>query len=184
MVMKRGKLQCFSKGSENVQQSCCAVFNTEFTVYNFCVGDGAHKWNIQKRYSEFDALDRELQNRFPKKMIKIDRLPSKAVFGSMSPSRIANRQKCLDSYLKSLLKEAELVSSPELHEFLEIPLEAAISDDEPETSKKSDKSSGSSTDVSQAVTASQSPNATGRVSAWQAEAEAKWGGRESSRKTA
>eukprot|EP00961_Rhodomonas_salina_P195213 2635487-Rhodomonas_salina.3 len=232
-------------------------------------------------------------------MIKIDRLPSKAVFGSMSPSRIANRQKCLDSYLKvssdlspfpppsfpgypfppiiplllcsssvvlllslappfpapvllpgislgrqedltffflsvqSLLKEAELVSSPELHEFLEIPLEAAISDDEPETSKKSDKSrsallplcssptsvlfpnvdtlrencfasfnclrlllplsltcpvvcacSGSSTDVSQAVTASQSPNATGRVSAWQAEAEAKWGGRESSRKTA
>eukprot|EP00961_Rhodomonas_salina_P195212 2635487-Rhodomonas_salina.2 len=54
MVMKRGKLQCFSKGSENVQQSCCAVFNTEFTVYNFCVGDGAHKWNIQV------ALDGEL----------------------------------------------------------------------------------------------------------------------------
>eukprot|EP00287_Rhodomonas_sp_CCMP768_P005406 CAMPEP_0196723858 /NCGR_PEP_ID=MMETSP1091-20130531/5919_1 /TAXON_ID=302021 /ORGANISM="Rhodomonas sp., Strain CCMP768" /LENGTH=150 /DNA_ID=CAMNT_0042065895 /DNA_START=210 /DNA_END=662 /DNA_ORIENTATION=- len=150
-------------------------------MYSFCIGDGTHKWTIQKRYSEFDALDRELQNKFPKKMLKIDRLPPKAIFGSMSPSRISNRQKSLDSYLKALLKETELVASPELHEFLEVPLEAAISDDEVQNSKKSDKSS-SSTDVSQAATLS-SPGASGRVSAWQAEAEAKWGGKEA-RKTA
>lgn len=183
MVLKgTTRLQCFSKGSENIQQSCCAVFNTEFTVYNFCLGNGMHKWTIQKRYSDFDALDKELQNRFSKKMLKVDRLPAKAIFGSMSPSRISHRQKCLDQYLKvlflrcyltrccgsasprrflpmilahffvhhlhfayydfeqALLKEPELLASAELYEFLEIPLEAAISDDEVDASKKSDKS--------------------------------------------
>eukprot|EP00960_Hanusia_phi_P008746 250284-Hanusia_phi.AAC.1 len=33
-------------------------------------------------------------------MLKVDRLPAKATFGSMSPSRIISREKSFDVYLK------------------------------------------------------------------------------------
>ncbi|EKX35502.1 hypothetical protein GUITHDRAFT_118313 [Guillardia theta CCMP2712] len=173
VARKARKIHCFSKGHENVQQSCCSIFNVEYTTYQFCLSDGSHKWTIQKRYSDFDVLDRELQTAYPKRMLKVDRLPAKATFGSMSPSRIISREKSFDAYLKQLLKDAELVVSPELREFLEIPLEAAISDDEGEAANNSD---GSKSDPSDSLSAAlTTPGSSGRMLSWQAEAEAKWG---------
>ncbi|KAJ1488272.1 Phox homologous domain-containing protein [Baffinella frigidus] len=185
-----GPIQCFSKGNEAVRHSCCSVVNVEHTVYHFCLSDGHHKWSIAKRYSEFDQLDTELQNRFPKKMLKVDKLPAKAVFGSMSASRVLTRQKALDAFLRVLLREDVLLASPELREFLEFPIEAALSDPDHDdgSSASAERHSPDSllTSASLAATvraAALEPLTPGsaRVAAWQAETEAKWGSGRGSR---
>lgn len=123
-------------------------------------------------------MDRELQNRYPKRMLKIDRIPRRSKFNALKPRNIEAREKGFDTYLRQLLNEGELLASPEFREFLEIPLEAAFSDDdfdEPATAK----SDGSDllTELSQASTAGTgTPSSSARVASWQIEAEAKWGG--------
>lgn len=169
------RIQCVSKGHDNVKHQCCGAIKVSYTMYTYCLSDGENRWEIQKRFSDFDALDRELQNNYPKRMLKVDKIPRKSKFNSMTPRHIEAREKGFDTYLKQLLRDGELLASPELTEFLEIPMEAALSDDdfdadhEPATAK----SDGSdATEYSQAVT---TPGSV-RVSSWQLEAEAKWGG--------
>ena len=135
---------------------------------------------LVRRYSEFGLLDQELQNRFPKRMYKIDKLPSKSLFGSMSPSRILERQKALDAYLRQLLREDSFVGSPELREFLEIPIEAALDSDDASCDSAGRDSSDSQASAGAASLAAtvrayeQQPLTPGsaRVAKWQAESEA------------
>jgi hypothetical protein len=54
---QKGKLRCWSKGSENLQQQFCMAFTVDFTVYNFQIAHNERRWFVQKRYSEFDKLD-------------------------------------------------------------------------------------------------------------------------------
>jgi len=94
------------------------------------MSDGMSHWTIQKRFLDFDALDGDLAHKYPKYMLNIDRLPPKITFNNMTPDLLETRQKIFDLYLKQLLR-GELLSSPELCEFLEAPAEmAAFSDDE------------------------------------------------------
>jgi hypothetical protein len=106
------------------------VLNTQFAVYVYQLTDGSSVWTIQKRFSEFDFLDRDLQEKYPKRMLKVDRIPRKSIFNSTSPSTLESRQTAFDAYLSQLLQE--LTDTPELQEFLEIPdlLENALSGDE------------------------------------------------------
>ena len=171
------KIQCHAKGHDVVRHQCCGALNMQFSMYNYCLSDGVNNWEISKRFSDFDALDRDLQNRYPKRMLKIDRIPKKSRFNAMKARHIEAREKGFDSYLGQLLREGELLACPELAEFLEIPLEAALSDDEfdidaePATAKSD--GSDPATELSQAAT---TPGSLARVSTWQLEAEAKWGG--------
>jgi hypothetical protein len=172
------KISCVAKGHGIVRHQCCGALNTQYSVYQYCLSDGYNSWEIKKRYSDFDALDKELQNRYPKRMLKIDRIPKRSKFNAMKPRNIEAREKGFDNYLRQLLSEGELLASPEFREFLEIPLEAAMVDDdfdeehydEPATAK----SDGSDpvTDLSQAATTPDSWS----LANLQQEAEAKWGG--------
>lgn len=170
------RITCEAKGHDNVRHQCCGAIKTTYTTYSYRLSDGVNRWEIQKRFSDFDTLDRELQNRYPKRMLKIDKIPRKSKFHAMAPRHIEAREKGFDTYLRQLLRDGELLQSPELTEFLEIPREAALSEDdfdgdhEPATAK-SDGSHGES-ELSQAATTPCSA----RVSSWQLEAEAKWGG--------
>jgi hypothetical protein len=169
---------CF--GHETIQHKVCALFTSEFTTYNFSFCDGNQKWTIQKRYSDFRELDHDLARKYPKRMQRVLRLPPKKVFGNNSPALLSYRQQALDAYLKSLLKDKGLLQSDEIRDFLEIPLEAALSDFGSENhnqivSKRNTASeSVDSTEFSQAET---SPRALGvmKVKSWQEEAELKWG---------
>merc|ERR1712216_585200 len=102
------------------------AIKTTYTTYSYRLSDGVNRWEIQKRFSDFDTLDRELQNRYPKRMLKIDKIPRKSKFHAMAPRHIEAREKGFDTYLRQLLRDGELLQSPELTEFLEIPREAAV----------------------------------------------------------
>ena len=84
----------------------------------------------------------------------------------MKPRVIEEREKGFSNYLQHLLREGELVASPELREFLEIPLEAAaFSDDEFVVDYSDDEFvKGHSADLSQAAT---TPDSSLRVASWQ-----------------
>lgn len=118
------RLRCFSKGSENLQQTFCMAFTVDFTVYNFAIADGeANKWFIQKRFSQFDELDDALNKLYPDVMINVQRLPPKKFMGSLSPSLIAMRQKSLDAYMQAVLSRPILAQSDEVRDFIEMPLD-------------------------------------------------------------
>ena len=158
------------------QQKICSVFAAEFTSYSFSVVSGPQRWNIQKRYSDFRELDLDLARKYPKRMQRVLRLPPKKLFGKNRESLIDFRQQALDAYLKSLLRDKDLLGTHEIREFLEIPLEAALSDLVPEASERKQIVSNSytGTEASQADT---SPRSLGvmKVKSWQEETELKWG---------
>lgn len=117
----RTSLKCWSKGSENLQQKFCLAFTVDFTVYNFAISCQDRKWFIQKRFSQFDQLDTCLNVKYPDHMVNIQRLPPKQMFGSLSASLIALRQKSLDAYLQSILVRPDLTMTEEVRDFVEMP---------------------------------------------------------------
>mmetsp|Transcript_10487 Transcript_10487/g.20656 ORF Transcript_10487/g.20656 Transcript_10487/m.20656 type:complete len:178 (-) Transcript_10487:151-684(-) len=174
-------MQVYSKGNEVVRHSFCSLFNTEFTTYSFGVSDGRYKWDIKKRYSDFAALDKELTKCFPKSMLAVTSIPGKAAFGSMSPSLINKRQKELDLYLKAVLARPDLANCSLLVDFLDVPLEAALDREDADADYYRGVGGGGSS-TSPRTELSNAPTSVGssvRVRAWQQEAEAKWGERES-----
>ncbi len=169
-------LRAICNGHHTIQQKICSVFSSEFTSYSFNVLTGSGKWTIQKRYSDFRELDLDLARKYPKRMQRVLRLPPKKLLGKNSQALVDFRQKALDAYLKSLLKDTALLNTDEIREFLEIPLEAALSDLDSEgpCRKQMICDSHGETDTSQADT---SPRCLGvmKVQSWQEEAEVKWG---------
>lgn len=169
-------LRAICNGHHIIQQKVCSVFTSEFTSYNFSVVTGSDKWTIQKRYSDFRDLDMELARKYPKRMQRVLRLPPKKLLGKNSQSLVDFRQQALDAYLKSLLKDKALLNTDEIREFLEIPLEAALSDLDSEAPCRKQTISDSyvETDASQADTSPRCPGVM-KVQSWQEEAEVKWG---------
>jgi hypothetical protein len=51
-------------------------------------------------------------------MVNIQRLPPKQMFGSLSASLIALRQKSLDAYLQSILVRPDLTMTEEVRDFV------------------------------------------------------------------
>jgi len=102
----------------------------KFAMYTFAMSDSVSHWTMQKRFLDFNALDGGLANKNPQYMLNIDRLPAEITFNNITPDLLETRQKIFDLYQKQLLRD-ELLSSPELREFREAPVEkAAFSDDE------------------------------------------------------
>ena len=123
---------------QNLQQKFCLAFTVDFTVYNFAISCQDRKWFIQKRFSQFDQLDtcvsisplentyhtltrmcvQQLNLKYADLMVNIQRLPPKQMFGSLSASLIALRQKSLDAYLQSILIRPELTMTEEVRDFV------------------------------------------------------------------
>ena len=62
---------------------------------------GNEKWTIEKRFSEFDHMNKNLLKLFPK---NLPPLPTKTVFKLAKPEDIEQRRLGLDKYLKVLTK--------------------------------------------------------------------------------
>ena len=71
-------------------------------------------WTIQKRYSEFDALDKYLKDIYP----NMPSLPGKTLFKLSEAKAIEDRRKVLIIYLKGLINRKDMRSCIIFRKFL------------------------------------------------------------------
>jgi hypothetical protein len=176
--MELSSIRAKCNGHNVMKATVCSVFTSEFTAYSFSVFSASQNWTIQKRYSDFRDLDTDLARKYPKRMQRVLRLPPKKILGKNNPSLVDFRQQALEAYLRSLVKDKGLLDTDEIREFLEIPLEAALSDldsDHQDHIKGAHSNSIATTDASQAETSPRSQTLVMKVKSWQEEAEVKWG---------
>jgi hypothetical protein len=97
-------------------------FVGEHTRYPFCVMYNDEKWNMEKRFSEFAELDRQLDEIYKgDSKVQLPEFPPKKMFGSLSPSLIVERKEGLEQYMKALAKDPEILKCRVLREFIETP---------------------------------------------------------------
>ena len=90
--------------------------------YPFVVVYNDAKWNLEKRFSDFAELDAALDEAFKNNEdVTLPEFPPKKYFGSLSPALIKERQEGLEKYMKSLVKDSEVLQCRSLREFLETP---------------------------------------------------------------
>lgn len=91
-----------------------------FTVYKVLIKANANQqWTVYKRYSEFDALDRQLQKHFPLLHKNLPELPPKRYFwDNMSSDFIQNRASGLHRYIQHIFSSPVLLRSKPVREFL------------------------------------------------------------------
>ena len=94
------------------------MLSTEYTQYKFTVSFGKQKWEIAKRFSDFDKLDNRLNDKFGLPPVG---LPPKKWFGLDDAELIMERHKVLIAYLNDCLKRPVLLHSRELQDFCEFP---------------------------------------------------------------
>jgi len=73
----------------DVRVTASENFNN-YTAYHLKVTSGGSTWHLSKRYSEFEAFNSTLRDRFP--MLALPKLPGKVWFGSMSQGVIEHRK--------------------------------------------------------------------------------------------
>ncbi|KAM0752586.1 hypothetical protein T439DRAFT_323213 [Meredithblackwellia eburnea MCA 4105] len=76
----------------------------------------ASGWIVTRRYSEFDALNQKLREKYPAAR-SLD-LPGKRIVAAYSADFIEHRRKSLERYLQALMKIGPICESPELRSFL------------------------------------------------------------------
>jgi len=87
-------------------------------MYKFQVSFGKTKWEIAKRYSDFDKIDNRLNDKYGLPPIG---LPQKKWFGLTDPELINERHKHFCAYINDCLKRPVLIHSRELQMFVEMP---------------------------------------------------------------
>jgi hypothetical protein len=73
----------------DVRVTASENFNN-YTAYTLKVSSGGSTWQISKRYSDFEAFNSKLRDRFP--MLALPKLPGKVWFGSMSQGVVEHRK--------------------------------------------------------------------------------------------
>ena len=71
----------------------------EFTEYEFVMQwsspGGERRWVVRRRFREFSALDKSLDESLPES-VQLPQFPKKAAFGRMSPSLVRTRRMALE----------------------------------------------------------------------------------------
>ncbi|EKX33809.1 hypothetical protein GUITHDRAFT_119980 [Guillardia theta CCMP2712] len=95
----------------------------EHVVYVLQVGYNGRRWSVERRYREFDLLDKELQRVWGREpSVRLAEFPSKVWVGKMSRDVAQQRKTELEVYMKCLLDQPRIVrESDELRAFLELP---------------------------------------------------------------
>jgi len=94
------------------------MLSTEFTQYQFTLSFGKERWEIAKRFSDFDKLDNRLNDKFSLPPVG---LPPKKKLRLNDPELIMERHKVMLAYLNDCLKLRVLLHSRELQGFTEMP---------------------------------------------------------------
>ena len=66
---------------------------------------GGKKWTLDKRYSEFDALDKAIRAQYP----NIPNLPGKTLFKLSEAKALEDRRKALNEYMKVSTKQKLII---------------------------------------------------------------------------
>ena len=74
------------------------------------------KWNLDKRYSEIDALHKTLSKLYP----NIPPMPGKTLFKIKNRDQLENRKKQLEFFLRECAKRKDIESNDTFKGFLEI----------------------------------------------------------------
>jgi len=91
-------------------------------VYPFVVVYNDSKWNMEKRFSDFAALDEALDELYKgEEDVQLPEFPEKKMFGSLSPALIKERQASLEKYMKAIAVDEYVMQARVLREFLETP---------------------------------------------------------------
>jgi hypothetical protein len=91
-----------------------------FTEYTIVLNTNKKKWEIKKRFNDFDTLNSELKKFNIKNLPK---LPQKAIALFKSQEFIEERKKKLQKYLTSLLLREDIYSIDKIFDFIELKKE-------------------------------------------------------------
>jgi hypothetical protein len=89
-----------------------------FTHYVISVATCVKSWSVQRRFREFENLNKELS----KKYKNLPSLPRKTIF-SCRKSIVEERKRVLEEYLNSILNNVNLYETQNLLEFIELDKE-------------------------------------------------------------
>ncbi|XP_056462174.1 nischarin isoform X3 [Gadus chalcogrammus] len=109
--------------SEERRRSVCILGSElveNYTVYVIQVTDGAHRWTVKHRYSDFHELHEKLSADW-----QVDKqlLPPKKMLGKNSPGLVERRRRELEVYLQTLfLRLLSSATPPPLASFLHFDL--------------------------------------------------------------
>lgn len=121
--LKEGQddVRVFFKEPYNVRgKDRLLCFVSEHTVYPFVVVFNDEKWSLEKRFSEFAALDEELDDHFKSnENVQLPEFPEKKLFGSLSPALIKERSVAIEKYLKAIALDEEVMKTQIVRDFLE-----------------------------------------------------------------
>ena len=92
------------------------MFMNPFTNYIIQVSTSYKTWNISKRYSQFESLNKSLT----RKVIHLPKFPPKRVFKTKIDI-VDERITMFNSYLAYIIKKLNVVKFPEIIRFLEVP---------------------------------------------------------------
>eukprot|EP00291_Cryptomonas_curvata_P008132 CAMPEP_0172187852 /NCGR_PEP_ID=MMETSP1050-20130122/21580_1 /TAXON_ID=233186 /ORGANISM="Cryptomonas curvata, Strain CCAP979/52" /LENGTH=241 /DNA_ID=CAMNT_0012862245 /DNA_START=201 /DNA_END=922 /DNA_ORIENTATION=+ len=95
----------------------------EHAVYVMRVTYNGRRWTVERRFSEFDDLDKELTRLFSRDpSVRLSHFPSKKWVGGLSRELLDRRKQKLEAYVQDLVAQAKLVRTCDpLRAFLEIP---------------------------------------------------------------
>ncbi|XP_061894115.1 nischarin isoform X1 [Entelurus aequoreus] len=107
---------------EQAERKVCVVGSElveNYTVYVIEVTDGNHRWTVKHRYSDFHDLHEKLtaENKVDRRL-----LPPKKILGKNSKSLVERRQKDLELYLQTLLRQFPQATPTALATFLHFHL--------------------------------------------------------------
>lgn len=86
------------------------------TFYKLQVVTSKDSWTIERRFSQFDNMYKELL----KMLTNVPQLPDKTYFKLTSHEGLVKRKQDLDFFIKSLIKRSEILNNSALRNFLEV----------------------------------------------------------------
>jgi hypothetical protein len=104
-----------------------ATVDGQYTTYTvqLCYppsnAQGALRWSLERRYSEFAELHDSLATSLAGSGIELPAVPPSRWIGTMDPTFVDERRAGLDAWLCALLCSEQLALQPQLHAFLETP---------------------------------------------------------------
>ena len=101
----------------------------EYTEYEFAIQWGERRWVVRRRYREFYALDKSLDEALPES-VKLPDFPGKSAFGRMSPSLVRTRRMALEQYLRTILLDVDISALKQVRAFCKMPV--GCNEDDPQ----------------------------------------------------
>ena len=102
--------------SYSSEENSCFLFKKNFILFEIKLYTQYNSWIIQKRYSQFVKLRKELENQGIK---NLPILPPKIFF--KNKSKLGERQLGLEEFLNELLKNINILKYPNIIDFIECP---------------------------------------------------------------